>query len=144
MANVVGMDAMAGHLRDVGVAHEGPLECTRLTPGGGTLKWKLLRLVDNPQNLLPACFTEWDPSSRHPAEGLPSGAATLHFELASPQPEGIRMAAENLRLQLRITRSDEPELRALIAGQTSSVLAFLRKTTRTWRAPPGVTRLEIV
>jgi hypothetical protein len=116
MARVADIEAFAERLRELGIAHEGPHESFRVRPDGRTLRWKLLRLLDNSHRLLPASFIEWNTASQHPAEDSPSGLRLVGFEVASPTPEELQAAANRMSLQLAVTWSKAPQLRAQIVG----------------------------
>jgi len=115
--------ALAERLRQSGIACEPPRESSRQRPDGRTLRWKLLRLTgERPsaqptamEGLLPFCI-EWNPDSPHPADDAPSGLRLVQFEVSSPNPDELQRTLDILGLDLRVARSDYPQLRARLAG----------------------------
>ena len=67
------------------------------------------------EGLLPFCI-EWSANSPHPADDAPSGLRLIQFEISSPNPDELQRTLDILGLDLQITRSDRPQLRARIAG----------------------------
>jgi len=114
---------LAERLRQSGIACEPPRESSRQRPDGRTLRWKLLRLAGEPlgsqpagmEGLLPFCI-EWSAGSPHPAAAAPSGLRLVQFEISGPAPDGLQRTLDILGLDLQVTRSDRPQLRARIAG----------------------------
>lgn len=115
MAHVHDVESFAERLRASGIACDGPHESSRVRPDGRALRWKLLRLSNNQQNLMPI-FIEWSAVSPHPAEDSPPGLQLVSFGAASPKPEQIQADARRMFLDLTVWSSDEPQLRARIAG----------------------------
>jgi len=114
---------LAERLRQSGIACEPPRESSRQRPDGCALRWKLLRLPgERPgsqsaamEGLLPFCI-EWSAGSPHPADDAPSGLRLVQFEISRPNPDELQRTLDILGLDLRVTRSDHPQLRARIAG----------------------------
>jgi hypothetical protein len=79
------------------------------------LRWKLLRLADDPGGLLPALI-EWSADSVHPADDAPTGCSLLQFEISSPDPEQVQKTLRAVGITLPISVGDRPQLRARIAG----------------------------
>jgi len=123
MARPGDLTALAERLRQSGIACDPPRESSRQRPDGHTLRWKLLRLAgERPgaqpagmEGLLPFCI-EWSADSPHPADDAPSGLRLLQFEISGPTPDELQRTLDILGLDLRIARSDRPQLRARIAG----------------------------
>jgi catechol 2,3-dioxygenase-like lactoylglutathione lyase family enzyme len=109
------LDAFAAKLKAAGEAFEGPRAGSRKRPDGRTLHWKTLTLADDRQGLLPF-FIEWSADSLHPSADAPQGCRPLRFELATPDPEGLKNIAALLSLDAPITKGEKPQLRATIVG----------------------------
>ena len=115
--------ATAERLRQSGIASDQPRESSRQRPDGRTLRWKLLRLAgERPgsqsaamEGLLPFCI-EWSTGSPHPADDAPSGLRLVQFEVSGPNPDELQHMLDILGLDLRVARSDRPQLRARLAG----------------------------
>jgi len=115
--------ALAERLRHSGIACAAPRESSRQRPDGRTLRWRLLRLADDRthpwragvEGLLPF-FIEWSAGSPHPADDAPSGLRLVEFEISSPNPDELQRTLDILGLDLRVVRSDRPQLRARLAG----------------------------
>jgi len=80
---------LAERLREADIACDGPIESSRQRPNGRTLRWKLLRLADDRQGLLPILI-EWNADSPHPADDSPSGLSLVRFEVSTPHLAGKR------------------------------------------------------
>ena len=106
---------VADRLRKAGIPCDKPRESSRQTPDGHTLRWKLLRLADDRQGLLPI-FIEWSVDSPHPATDAPSGCRLLRFEISSPEPSDLQQVSDVLGLDLPIGTGDRPQLLASIAS----------------------------
>jgi len=107
--------ALADRLRYSGIACDPPRESSRQRPDGRTLRWKLLRLAEQSEGLLPFLI-EWSADSPHPADDAPPGVSLIQFEILSPNPDEIRRTFEILGLDVPVSRSDRPELCARLAG----------------------------
>jgi hypothetical protein len=115
MAHVDDLSSATNRLRDVGLAFDGPRESSRQRPDGSTLRWKLVRLADTAEGLLPMLI-EWGPGSPHPASDAPGGCGLAEFELSSPAPEKVRRIFHILGTDVPVSTADRPQLRARIAG----------------------------
>jgi len=122
------LDALAERLRHSGVACDAPRENSRARPDGCTLRWKLLRPTDDHpdprcaemQHLVPFCI-EWSADSLHPAEDAPSGLKLVRLEMSAPSPDELRRTLELLGVDLPVSRSNRPQLRALLAGPSGTL-----------------------
>jgi len=112
--------ATAERLRQSGIASDQPRESSRQRPDGRTLRWKLLRLADNHEGLLPLLI-EWSADLPHPADDAPSGLSLVRFEVSSPDPDQLQRTLQILGVDLPVTRSDRPQLRARLAGPRGEV-----------------------
>lgn len=124
------LETLAERLCQAGIPFEGPRESSRQRPDGRTLRWKLLRLADDGQDLDPQrprfwraglegmlpILIEWSADSPHPAADAPSGLSLVRFEVASPNPDELQRALQILGVDLPVARVDHPQLRARIAG----------------------------
>jgi len=107
--------ALAKKLQEAGVAFDGPTPGSRKRPDGRLLQWHTLELKDDAFGLLPF-FIEWSPDSLHPSADAPAGLRLAHFELATPQPESLTKTATLLSLDVSISKTDQPQMRATISG----------------------------
>ena len=112
------LDQFAERLRQNGVAFDGPQPGSRQRPDGKVLRWKALRLKDDRGGLLPF-FIEWDKDSVHPSEDAPKGCTLQRFAINTMEVENFLRAASRVELDLNVPtwRSDQPSLRATIAGR---------------------------
>jgi hypothetical protein len=107
------IQALADRLAKQGIAADGPTSGSRKRPDGQLLEWKALSLRDNASGLLPF-FIEWSANSPHPSTDAPRGCHLSSFEVLTPNPETLAKAAMQLGLDLAISRSATPQLRAAI------------------------------
>jgi hypothetical protein len=120
MAHPGNLTSLVERLRHSGIAYDGPQESSRVRPDGRTLRWKLLRLASNQEDLLPVLI-EWGADSPHPADGAPAGCRLLQFEISNPQPEQVEHGLQILGINLRVAHASRPQLRARIAGPKGTV-----------------------
>ena len=94
---VKNIDQYAQHLRDRGVACNGPTAGSRMKPNGDVLKWKTLVREDDKAGILPF-YIEWAPDSAHPSTDAPGACLITRQartgqinETAAPGPEYHRV-----------------------------------------------------
>ena len=107
--------ALAGKLRQAGVAIAEPRDGSRVRPDGRTLRWKSFSLKDDRQGLLPF-FIEWSSDSIHPSTDAPAGCRLAHFSAQSPDPAELARTLKTLGMDLMIERAAKAQLLARIAG----------------------------
>jgi hypothetical protein len=107
------IDAFAAHLKEQGIAIEGPMPGSRKRPDGRVLMWKAMRLKDNPTQLLPF-FIQWNADSIHPSVDSPQGCSLLRFQAFAPDVD-----ARAVSWQLQLLGLDLP----LAEGQHSLLVA---------------------
>lgn len=112
--------ALAKKALAAGLAVDGPQDGSRARPDGKTLRWKLLRLKDDRDGLLPF-FIEWSPESLHPSADAPAGCTLARFLLQFPAPEELAKACQNLGVDVAVERGEKPLLRARIASPKGDV-----------------------
>jgi len=117
---------LAERLRQADIACDGPFESSRQRPDGRTLRWKLLRLGDDRQGLLPILI-EWNADSPHPADDAPSGLSLVRFEASTPHPNELQRIFQLLGVNLPIAHGDRLQLRAHIAGPDGAVELISRE-----------------
>jgi hypothetical protein len=115
------LEAFAKRLRDVGLAFEGPRPGSRKRPDGRTLNWKTLTLANDQKGLLPF-FIEWSADSVHPSADAPAGCKIARFEISGPDSGELSRLSKLLDLDVPVSQSDKPQLRARIAGPSVKVL----------------------
>lgn len=120
MAHAEDLSSLAERLRHSGVACDDPRESSRQCPDGRTLQWKLVRLTDSADGLLPMLI-EWGPGSSHPAADAPSGCELTQLEVSSPNPDKLQRILHILGIDLTVSRANYPQLRARIAGPTGTL-----------------------
>lgn len=114
------VDALAKHLREVGISFQGPSDGSRQRPNGTTLRWKTLTLNDDRHGLLPF-FIEWNPDSIHPSVDAPKGCLLVSFRVLAPQPGELAKTFAVLNVDATVERSDKPQLRARITGPKGEI-----------------------
>jgi hypothetical protein len=107
--------ALAARLKQQNIAMEGPMPGSRKRPDGRTLNWTVLRLKDEPTQLLPF-FIEWGKDSIHPSVDSPQGCRLLRFEAFTPDPAALSSTLKNLHLDLSLIQSKKMCLLAVIDG----------------------------
>ena len=105
----------AAHLRNAGIACEGPTPGSRKRLDGRVLHWRTVNLKENPSNLLPF-FIEWSADSLHPSADAPKGLRLMRLGALTPDPDGVAKTARVLSVDLSVSRGDRPMLQATISG----------------------------
>jgi hypothetical protein len=108
------LEQFAARLRQNGIEFEGPQPGSRQRPDGKVLHWKALRLKDDHGGLLPF-FIEWSADTTHPSVDAPRGCHLKGFELLTPEPDALAKITDQLDLGVDISKSAEPQIRAVIA-----------------------------
>ncbi len=109
------LEQFAAHLRNAGIAFEGPTPGSRKRLDGQVLHWRTLNLKENPSNLLPF-FIEWSADSLHPSADAPKGLRLVRLGALTPDPDGLAKIANLLSVDLLVSRGDRPMLRATFSG----------------------------
>jgi hypothetical protein len=115
------LNSFAARLRNAGIDFEGPNPGSRKRPDGRLLQWNTLNLKNDHDGLLPF-FIEWSADTVHPSADAPAGCKIVGFELAAPNDAEISHLCSILNLDVRVARSEKPQLRARIAGPKGKVL----------------------
>jgi hypothetical protein len=109
------LERFAARLREANIPLDGPRAGSRQRPDGKLLQWKTLNLKDDRDGLLPF-FIEWSSDSLHPSEDAPKGCRLTHFVGLTPNMDELTKIATLLQLDLSLSRSDQPALKATIVG----------------------------
>ncbi|MCU1240141.1 MAG: Glyoxalase-like domain protein, partial [Candidatus Acidoferrum typicum] len=109
------LEKFSAHLREAGVAFDGPRPGSRQRPDGKLLQWKTLNLKDDKDGLLPF-FIEWSANSLHPSADAPKGCKITHFGAVTPGTGELTKIVNLLELDLPVSLGDKPALRATITG----------------------------
>jgi hypothetical protein len=109
------LEKFAAHLREGGIAFEGPRAGSRQRPDGKLLHWKTLTLNDDQAGLLPF-FIEWSGDSLHPSADAPKGCTLTHFGAITPKADDLRKVAGLLQLDMPVSSGDKTALHAVIIG----------------------------
>ena len=109
------LEKFSAHLREAGIAFEGPRPGSRKRPDGKILHWKTLTLKDDQAGLLPF-FIEWSADSLHPSVDAPKGCTLAHFGAVTPKPDDLNKAAKLLQLDMPVLQGDKTQLQAVIIG----------------------------
>jgi Glyoxalase-like domain len=109
------LEQFAAQLREAKIEFVGPGAGSRQRPDGKVLHWKTLTLKDDHGGLLPF-FIEWSADSVHPSVDAPKGCTLLRFEASTPETEDILDLVSVLGLDLYVGVSNEPALKAVLAG----------------------------
>lgn len=106
-------DSLAAAYRQEGI--EAPVhDLQRLTPGGETLKWKLMIPEPNELGLFAPFFIDWL-DTPHPSTRLSaSGCAIAGCEAGHPQHERINRLYRKLGVDIHVLASDAPYMRVLL------------------------------
>ena len=108
------IQALATRLAKAGIAAEGPTPGSRKRPDGKLLQWQTLNLKDNANGLLPF-FIEWSANSAHPSTDAPGGCHLANFEILRPDPAALTKTAQQLGLDVAISKSATAQLRATLS-----------------------------
>ena len=111
------IDAFAVRLKKQGFVIEGPMPGSRKRPDGRVLTWKVMRLKDDPTQLLPF-FIEWSADSIHPSVDSPQGCRLMRFEAFAPDADARAISGQvkALDLDLPLAEGRNSLLVATIAG----------------------------
>jgi hypothetical protein len=111
------IDAFAVRLKKQGFVIEGPMPGSRKRPDGRVLTWKVMRLKDDPTQLLPF-FIEWSADSIHPSVDSPQGCRLMRFEAFAPDADARAISGQvkALDLDLPLAERRNSLLVATIAG----------------------------
>jgi len=111
------IEAFAQRLKGEGVEVVGPKPGSRRRPDGRVLHWKTLALKDDADGLFPF-FIEWGSGSMHPSVDAPQGCTLEFFEAIAQEKKlsQVRLRADQLNLDLKISHGHGPNLHAIIAG----------------------------
>jgi len=108
------IQALANRLAKEGIAAEGPTPGSRKRPDGKLLQWQTLNLRDNASGLLPF-FIEWSADSAHPSTDAPRGCHLANFQILTPDPDALTKTAQQLGLDVAISKSATAQLRATLS-----------------------------
>jgi hypothetical protein len=108
------IQALATRVAKAGIAAEGPTPGSRKRPDGKLLQWQTLNLKDNANGLLPL-FLQWSADSAHPSTDAPRGCHLANFQILTPDPDALTKTAQQLGLDIVISKSATPQLRATIS-----------------------------
>jgi catechol 2,3-dioxygenase-like lactoylglutathione lyase family enzyme len=111
----------AVRLRDAGIAFEGPTSGSRKRPDGRLLQWKTLDPKNDEHGLLPF-FIEWGAGTVHPSADAPAGCKIEHFAISGPDDVELKRLCSQLSLNVRVERSEKPQLHARISGPGSRTM----------------------
>jgi hypothetical protein len=116
-AHHASLDALAARIKNEGFAIEGPLPGSRKRPDGRVLTWKVIRLQEDPTQLLPF-FIEWSADSVHPSIDSPHGCQLFRFEAFAPYEDSKVISAQikALGLDLPLAPGKKSFLAATIIG----------------------------
>lgn len=111
------IESYATLLAGKGIAAVGPKPGSRKRPDGRVLNWKTLTLKDDASGLLPF-FIEWGAGSIHPSVDAPQGCSLELFEALAKEGAfiGLQTRADQLHLNLPITKGRATYLHAIVAG----------------------------
>ena len=111
------LDAFAAHIKNEGFAIEGPMPGSRKRPDGRVLIWKVMRLKEDPTQLLPF-FIEWSAGSIHTSVDSPHGCQLFRFEAFAPGEDSRAIFAQikTLGLDLPLGPGRKSFLAATIIG----------------------------
>jgi hypothetical protein len=109
------LEKFSAHLREAGIAFDGPRPGSRQRPDGKLLQWKTLNLKDDKDGLLPF-FIEWSANSLHPSADAPKGCKITDFGAVTPNSNELTKIVELLQLDLPISIGDKPALQSTITS----------------------------
>jgi hypothetical protein len=109
------LEKFAAHLREAGIAFDGPRPGSRQRPDGKLLQWKTLNLKDDGDGLLPF-FIEWSGDSPHPSADAPKGCTLKHFKAVAPDSMELTKIMQRLQVDISVSGREHPALQAIIAG----------------------------
>jgi hypothetical protein len=109
------LEKYAAHLREAGVAFEGPRSGSRQRPDGTVLHWKSLTLQEDQGGLLPF-FIEWSADSIHPSADAPTGCRLTRFGVVTPNPAALKKLIDLLQIDVHVSPGAKAALQASLAG----------------------------
>lgn len=109
------IERLAAKLRRSGLGIDGVHAQSRSHANGTVLNWKMLRLLDDRQAILPFLI-EWDANSRHPAADAPAGCRLERFTALVRNPVEFTQLFELLEVDVDIAQGNAPRLQVSIAG----------------------------
>jgi hypothetical protein len=124
------LDKLASLLKQRGVPCTDPIPGSRVRPDGQTLRWRMLRLMDDLKGNLPF-FIDWDSASVHPSSNAPGGCLLQEFRSTGALPE---IPPPQDGMQLDIIRGKQAQLQAKIAGLNGIIfqLASIPVPAESW------------
>lgn len=112
---LVSMAQLAGKLKGLGVAFEGPDKGSRRRPDGKMLHWETLALKDDASGILPF-FIQWAAGTPHPSFDSPPGCSLQSFYLVTPDVKAVAATCNKIALSVAIEKGARPYLAASISG----------------------------
>jgi hypothetical protein len=91
----------------------GPNPGSRVNPGGGTLNWKTLSIVNTLGGVVPFLI-EWNPGIIHPSKSSPSGCKLQRFFLEHPESVTVQQVLMALSIKVGVVQGGKARLRALL------------------------------
>lgn len=105
----------AAHLKNDGIAFEGPTPGSRKRPDGLLLQWKTLELKNDEHGVLPF-FIEWSAGTTHPSSDAPPGCKIESFAISSPNDAKLQRLCSQLHLEVHVEHREKQQLHARISG----------------------------
>ncbi len=115
------LDRLKSAYAAAGVACQGPVEASRTTPDGGTLKWRLLIPASKTWGRYAPIFIDWQ-DSPHPAARAAAGCTLRRFEIGHPEVEALGELYRRLDIDLEPRTADAPYMRAVIKTPNGRVV----------------------
>lgn len=109
------IETLAAKLRACGIGIDGVHARSRSRADGTVLNWKMVRLLDDRQAILPFLI-EWDANSKHPAADAPAGCRLERFTAVVPNPVEFTRLFELLEVDVEVEQGSAPRLEVSIAG----------------------------
>ena len=111
------IDVVAARVRRGGLEVFGPMDGSRRTPSGSTLRWKSLgiasQLGGNSIEPMPF-FIQWAPDTTHPSQDSPSGCELQSMQLDHTNSQTLAGAFETLGISAKITQNSSVRITASI------------------------------
>jgi hypothetical protein len=103
------IEQLAGRARLAGYEFLGPIDGSRVEPGGSLLIWKALKITAPSLDLIPF-FIAWGENTRHPAEDLPAACRLISYRIEHPRPERMREVLRDVGADASVSWGPEPRL----------------------------------
>ena len=119
------IEATARALRAAGFVALGPLNGSRVLPGGGQLAWRSLNVV-MPGIGPDPFFIEWKTMDSHPSLTSPGGCTLRELSLAEPHDSLTRALVRTVGIRVAVVHAATPSMRVTMDCDAKGTVVFGR------------------